>query len=90
MNKNDMRNVMNSLAEVGIADDVVLKVIKSLADNQRYKVSTAYDEFCINCGIYYTGSMFAMWRVHKSGLDMSEWSDGIMETIYGWSDNNEV
>lgn len=89
MNKNDMRVIMNSLAEAGISDVEVLKVIKTLAGNQRYKVVTAYEDFCINCGIYYTGSMFAMMNASKRGLDMCKWSDDLMETIYGWSKDDE-
>lgn len=86
MNKKDMRNIMESLAEAGVSDDQVLKVIKSLAVNQGYKQIESYNNFCINCGIYYTGSMFAMTNAHKRGLDMSDWSDGIMNTIYGWGE----
>lgn len=86
MNKKDMRNIMESLAEAGIQDEQVLRTIKVLAERQGYKKVEAYNDFCINCAIYYTSSMFAMTSAYKRGLDMCKWSDGIMDTIYGWSE----
>lgn len=86
VNKKEMRIIMNSLAEARISDVQVLHLIKVLANNQNYKVKASYDDFCINCGIYYTGSMFAMMSASKRGLDTDVWSDNIMNIIYTWSE----
>lgn len=89
MNKKDMRNVMDSLAKEGVPDDQVLKVIKSLAEGQGYKKLEACEAFCINCGIYYTSSMFAILSAHKRGEDTIIWSDNIMKAIYFWFDEED-
>ncbi len=73
------RGIMNSLARLDLTDDEVILFIKELADNQDYKVESAYENFCVNCAIHYTSSMFVMMRKMKLKIDVSKWENGLIE-----------
>jgi len=72
------RSIMGSLSRLDLTDDQVILFIKDLADNQQYKVESAYEKFCIDCAIHYTSSMFVAFRKMKQGIDVSKWENDLI------------
>jgi hypothetical protein len=84
MNKKDKKIVMNALGESGVDSSVALTFIKSMADQQEFKQEKAYNEFCVDCAIYYTGNMFVMMGLIKAGVDTLTWTEDFIEKVEGF------
>jgi hypothetical protein len=84
MNKKDKQVVMNALAESHTPEKVVLRIIKSIADQQEFKQHNAYNKFCVDSAIYYTGNMFVLRGVIKTGTDTLTWTEDFITNVEGF------
>lgn len=84
MNNKDKQVIMNALAESHTPEKVVLRIIKSMADQQEFKQHSVYNKFCVDCAIYYTGNMFVMMELIKAGVDTMVWTEDFVAIVEGF------
>jgi len=82
MNKQEIRSIMSTVADMDMSEDDVIKFIVHLAQNQMYKPFQAFKNFCTNCAIYYTSSPKIITRKIKLGLtddEIYQWEQDFIE-----------
>ena len=85
MNKKDKRSVMSALGEMKLSAEGTQKFIIKLAQNQMFKSPRAFENFCVDCAIFYISNKFVLMRLIKSGLadeEMLKWADDFIEHFY--------
>lgn len=71
---------MNSVAQMKLDDEQVLMFIKNLGQKQMYKCPNAFEQFCVDCGIFYTNSIFVLNKFSTdSPEDYDVWREGFVE-----------
>lgn len=80
MDKEDKRKVMASISQMDLSEEQVLCFIKNLAQSMTYKSPEAFESFCVDCGIFYTSSMFTMLKHKDKSVDeYGIWSEEFID-----------
>ncbi|AGG57780.1 hypothetical protein VPBG_00007 [Vibrio phage helene 12B3] len=81
MNKQVKRQVMNAISQMNLSDEGVQGFIRNLVQKQQYKTSRPRKQFCTDCAIFYTSSVYTMarWRVESEEDYYYKWSEKFIE-----------
>lgn len=75
MDKTTKRKIMNAISQMNLNDEDVHIFIRNLAQQQLYKSPRTYLQFCTDCAIFYTSSIYTMSRWKGEVESYHQWSE---------------